>query len=152
MLRTWYILLLKTRSVSIVLLRKNWNRWEIRKVVSKQDAVKLQEANLTCSTSNEEAKVNSNQEKLINVLQSSENSFSGRLHGLRWLPIVFCPRARWFRKSRDGASFQTPRQSRARDHAVKCRQTWSPNSKFVYRKCCVDRLRFQNIFRLNRRP
>ena len=24
--------------------------------------------------------------------------------------------------------------------------------KFVYRKCCVDRLRFQNICRLNRRP
>ena len=24
--------------------------------------------------------------------------------------------------------------------------------KFVYRKCCVDRLRFQNIYRLNRRP
>ena len=46
---------------------------------------------------------------------------------LRWLPIVFCPRARWFRKSRDGTSFQTPRQSRARDHAVKCRQTWRPN-------------------------
>ena len=37
---------------------------------------------------------------------------------LRWLPIVFCPRACWFQKSRDGASFQTPRQSRARDHSV----------------------------------
>ena len=24
--------------------------------------------------------------------------------------------------------------------------------KFVYRKCCVDQLRFQNIYRLNRRP
>ena len=24
--------------------------------------------------------------------------------------------------------------------------------KFVYRKCCVDRLRFQNVCRLNRRP
>ena len=46
---------------------------------------------------------------------------------LRWLPIVFCPRARRFRKPRDGASFQTPRQSRAPDHAVKCRQTWRPN-------------------------
>ena len=25
------------------------------------------------------------------------------------------------------ASFQTPCQSRARDHALKCRQTWRPN-------------------------
>ena len=72
------------------------------------------------------------------------------LFSLRWLPIVFCPRARWFRKSRDGASFQAPRQSRARDHAVKCWQTWRP--KFVYRKRCLDRLWFQNICRLNRRP
>ena len=49
------------------------------------------------------------------------------VNGLRWLPIVFCPRARWFGKSRDGASIQTPRQSRARDHLVKCRQTWRLN-------------------------
>ena len=53
-----------------------------------------------------------------------------------------------------GASFQTPRQSRARNHAVKRRQTWRPIffKKLFYRKCCVDWLRFQNIYRLNRRP
>ena len=45
---------------------------------------------------------------------------------LRWLPIVFWPRASWFRKSRDGASFQTLCQSRARNHAVKCWQRWHP--------------------------
>ena len=45
---------------------------------------------------------------------------------LRWLPIAFWPRASWFQKSRDGVSFQTLRQSRVRNHAVKCRQTWRP--------------------------
>ena len=72
----------------------------------------------------------------------------------RWLRIVFCARARWFRKSRDGASFQTPRQSRARDHAVKRRQTWRPNfyNLVIENVAWPDRLRFQNICRLNRRP
>lgn len=41
--------------------------------------------------------------------------------------LVFWLRASWFRKSRDGASFQSLRYSRARSHAVKCRQTWRPN-------------------------
>lgn len=38
----------------------------------------------------------------------------------------------------------------ARDHAVKCTEKARPN--FVYRKSCMVRLRFQNIYRLNRRP
>ena len=66
-----------------------------------------------------------------------------------WLPIVFFIRARWFRKSRDGASFQTLRSSRARNHAAKCRQTWRP--KFIYRRF-MGLFRFQNIYRPNRRP
>ena len=57
-----------------------------------------------------------------NLLKQTEESVRYLLFAvcLRWLPIVFCSRVRWFRKSCDGASFQTLRLSRARDHAVKC--------------------------------
>ena len=70
---------------------------------------------------------------------------------LRWLPIVFCSRARWFRKSRDRLSNSTPK-SRAGLHSKMPTNMASRLLQFVYRKCCVDRLRFQNVCRLNRRP
>ena len=35
-------------------------------------------------------------------------------------------------KSRDDASFQTLRNSRARDHALKCRQTWRSDFQNVF--------------------
>ena len=34
--------------------------------------------------------------------------------------------------ARDDASFQTLRNSRARDHALKCRQTWRPDFQNVF--------------------
>ena len=46
---------------------------------------------------------------------------------LKVAPYSFLSARALISKSRDSASFQTPRQSRARDHAVKCRQTWRPN-------------------------
>ena len=45
----------------------------------------------------------------------------------------------------------TPK-SRARSRSKMPTNMASKLLKFVYRKCCVDRLRFQNICRLNRRP
>ena len=57
--------------------------------------------------------------------ESYEYNF--RVLKLRCLPIVFLPRgASWFQKFRDGASFQTLRLGRGRNHEVKCRQTWHP--------------------------
>ena len=73
---------------------------------------------------------------------------------LRWLPIVYCPRAliskisRWRKRSNS-----TPK-SRARSRRKMPTNMPSKLLKFVYRypKCCMDKLRFQNICRLNRRP
>ena len=48
-------------------------------------------------------------------------------------------------------SNSTPK-SRARSRSKMRTNMASKLLKFVYRKCCVDRLLFQNIFRLNRRP
>ena len=75
-----------------------------------------------------------------------------RLLKFKVAPYSFL-RARWFRKSRNGASFQTPRQSRARDHAVKYRQTWRPNfyNLFIENVAWIGP-GFQNICRLNIRP
>ena len=56
-------------------------------------------------------------------------------------------------------SFLTARElsnSTPKSHAESCSKMptnmASKFLQFVYRKCCVDRLRFQNIYRLNRRP
>ena len=72
---------------------------------------------------------------------------------LRWLPIVYWPRASWFRKSRDGVSFQTLRQNRARNHAVRCRQTWRSNfyNLFIENVAWIGS-GFQMFIDLNRRP
>ena len=71
---------------------------------------------------------------------------------LKWLPIVFLSActliskiSRWRKRSNS-----TPK-SRARSPKMLTNMA-SKLLKFVYRKCCVDRLRFQNICRLNRRP
>ena len=45
----------------------------------------------------------------------------------------------------------TPK-SRAGSRSKKPTNMASKLLKFAYRKCCVDRLRFQNICRLNRKP
>ena len=46
----------------------------------------------------------------------------------------------------------SPPKSRARSRSKMPTIMASKLLKFVYGKCCVDRLRFQNICRLNRRP
>ena len=53
----------------------------------------------------------------------------------------------WWRK----LSNSTPK-SRAGSRSKMLTYMASKLLKFVYRKCCVDRFRFQNICRLNRRP
>ena len=53
----------------------------------------------------------------------------------------------WWRK----LSNSTPK-SRAGSHSKMPTNMASKLLQFGYRKCCVDRLRFQNICRLNRRP
>ena len=65
---------MKTKSASIVLLLKKESAEKIRKVV-------LQRTNKVnpSGVKNEEVEPGSNQEKLINVLQSSENPFLSRL-------------------------------------------------------------------------
>ena len=68
---------------------------------------------------------------------------------LRWLTIVFWPHTSWFRKSCNEVSFQTLHQSCA-SHRKMLTNMASKFVNFVYRKCCVDRLQFQNIYWLNR--
>ena len=72
---------------------------------------------------------------------------------LRWLPIVFLSArvliskiSRWRKLSNS-----TPK-SRAGSRSKMPTNMASKLLKFGYRKCCVDRLRFQNICWLNRRP
>ena len=63
-LTSYYISLLKTKSASIVLLRKNWNGWEIKKVVSQQNAVNTS-GGKPVQRPMKKLKSGSNQEKLI---------------------------------------------------------------------------------------
>ena len=70
---------MKTKSASIVLLLKKESAEKIRKVVLQR----TNEVNPS-GVKNEEVEPGSNQEKLINVPQSSENPFLGRLK-LRFL-------------------------------------------------------------------
>ena len=71
---------------------------------------------------------------------------------LSWLPIVFCPRALTSKISRWRKRSNSTPKSRARSRSKMPTTMPSKLLKFVYRKCCVDRFRFQNICRLNRRP
>ena len=71
----------------------------------------------------------------------------------RWLPIVFVrAHARWFRKSRWRKHSNFMPKSRTRSRSKMPTNMASKLLKFVYWKCCLDRLWFQNICRLNKRP
>ena len=71
---------------------------------------------------------------------------------LSWLPIVFCPRALTSKISRWRKRSNSTPKSRARSRSKMPTTMPSKLLKFVYRKSCMDRLWFQNICRLNRRP
>ena len=72
---------------------------------------------------------------------------------LRWLPLVFLfARALISKISRWRKLSNSRPKSRAGSRGKMPTNMTSKLLKFVYRKYCVDRLRFQNICRLNRRP
>ena len=66
---------------------------------------------------------------------------------LRWLPIVFCPRARVLisKISRWCKLSNSTLKSRAGSHSKMLTNMVPKLLKIFYRKCCVDWLRFQNI-------
>ena len=66
---------------------------------------------------------------------------------LRWLPIVFCPRARVLisKISRWCKLSNSTLKSRAGSHSKMLTNMVPKLLKNFYRKCCVDWLRFQNI-------
>ena len=75
---------------------------------------------------------------------------NGTIPALRWLPIVFWPRAGWFRISHDVASFKKcTRESRT---GSRSKMSTNMTSKFVFRKNCVNFLFLRNVYRINRRP
>ena len=73
--------------------------------------------------------------------------------GLKVAPCSFLPaRALISKISRWRKLSNSTLKSRAESRSKIPTNMASKLLKFVYRKCCVDRLRFQNICRLNRRP
>ena len=70
---------------------------------------------------------------------------------LRWLPKVFCPRALISKISRWRKLSSSTPKSRAESRSKMPSNMASKLLKFVHRKCYVDRLRLQNICRLNSR-
>ena len=84
---------------------------------------------------------------------SRRHSFRPDLHAFKVAPYSFLSAraliskiSRWRKRSNS-----TPK-SRARSRSKTRTNMASKLLKFVYRKRCLDRLRFENICRLNRRP
>ena len=74
-------------------------------------------------------------------------------NALRWLPIAFLSSPALISKiSRWRKLSNSTSRSHARSRTKMPINMASKLFKFVHRKCCVDRLQFQNICRLNRRP
>ena len=88
----------------------------------------------------------SNQKKKIEMLFSIKSSFKVAPYSFLSARVLISKISRWCKLS----NF-TPK-SRAGSHNKMPTNMVSKLLKFVYRKCCMDRLRFQNICQLNRRP
>ena len=80
-------------------------------------------------------------------------SFASTRLYFRWLPIVFLTAleliskiSRWRELSNSTPKPRAETRSKMRTNMA------SKFLKFVYGKCCVERFRFQNIYRINRRP